>query len=170
MLCLILIIAHLIGQPLTPIDQESTVRFSIKNFGVTTTGIFTGLTGTIDWEGDQPTHVNLSVDARTIDTGVGLRDNHLRKEKYFDVEHHPRIQFTATHLAREGDQWIATGSMTIKGVTREIKIPFTFQRAGNKVVFSGKFRLNRRDFDVGEGSISLADELVVDFRITTAIK
>jgi polyisoprenoid-binding protein YceI len=88
------------GQNYTPTDAGSKVRFVIKNFGINTGGTFEGLTGTIIFD---PANLagasfNVSVDAKTVDTDLEARDNHLRKEEYFDVEKYPKLSFRSTKI------------------------------------------------------------------------
>jgi polyisoprenoid-binding protein YceI len=151
----------------TPVDEQSEIKFSIKNFGVATTGTFTGLQGLVEVDTQGAlTRVQLHVDASTVNTGIGLRDNHLRKEKYFDVKNYPKIQFISSQVIKEGNQWMATGKITIKKTTKEIRVPFSSELRNSNLIVTGKFSLNRRDFNVGDGSLSLADELEVNFKIT----
>src|SRR5436190_21818451 len=86
------------GQNYTPTDAGSKVRFVIKNFGINTGGTFEGLTGTVIFD---PANLagasfNVTVDAKTVNTDVEARDNHLRKEEYFDVEKYPKLSFRST--------------------------------------------------------------------------
>ncbi|MCI0751500.1 MAG: YceI family protein, partial [Flammeovirgaceae bacterium] len=85
----------------TPSDKNSTIQFTIRNFGVNTEGTFTGLKGKVQFNPDQDGNfAELTVDTKTVNTGINLRDNHLRKEKYFDVTTYPLIKFTSTSLKK----------------------------------------------------------------------
>jgi polyisoprenoid-binding protein YceI len=57
------------------------------------------------------------------------------------------------------------GTITIKGVSKEIRFPFTQKPKNGGYLFEGEFKLNRLDFGVGEKSFSLADELTVELSI-----
>jgi polyisoprenoid-binding protein YceI len=65
-----------------------------------------------------------------------------------------------------------TGPLSIKGVTREIKVPFTVKQEGGVRVFEGEFPIRRLDFKVGEGAWAdtgtVADEVRVRLRLVTA--
>ncbi|HET6722650.1 MAG TPA: YceI family protein, partial [Chitinophagaceae bacterium] len=76
------------GQTYTPTDDGSKVRFVIKNFGINTGGTFDGLSGSITFDRSSlaSASFNVSVEAKTVDTDIEARDNHLRKAEYFDVE------------------------------------------------------------------------------------
>lgn len=110
---------------------------------------------------------SVSVDARTVNTGNSLRDNHLKKEEYLDVKNYPRIKFVSKRVIKSDtpNTWIMTGEMTIKNVTKEISFPFSVSRNNERDNFKGEFRINRRDFGVGGKSFSMADELRVMLNI-----
>jgi polyisoprenoid-binding protein YceI len=38
-------------------------------------------------------HIDVDIDASSVDTAMAVRDDHLRSEEFFDVERHPKISF-----------------------------------------------------------------------------
>ena len=157
------------GQNYTPTDAGSKVRFVIKNFGINTGGTFEGLAGSVVFD---PANLagasfNVSVDAKTVDTDMEARDNHLRKEEYFDVEKYPKLSFRSTKITttnKEGYLFIF-GVITIKNISKEISFPFKQTSKDGGILFDGEFKLNRLDFGVGGKSFSMSDELNVELSI-----
>ncbi len=151
-----------------PIDIGSSVQFKIKNFGINTNGMFTGLQGNIRFDMD---HLNdaifdVSIDASTINTDNKLRDNHLRGSSFFDIEKYPSIHFVSTKVApatKSGLLFIF-GKITIKNQTKDISFPFTVKAINEGYLFKGTFNLNRKDFGVG-GSSVISDNLEVQLSI-----
>jgi polyisoprenoid-binding protein YceI len=163
-LILLVLVHTLSAQNFKPSGTESKVTFKIKNFGSTVDGSFSGLKGSVvfDEANLSTAQIDLTVDAATIDTGIGMRDNHLRKKDYFNVTEYPAIRFVSTKLTSSNSgTGLATGKLTIKNVTREIAVPFTYAQSNNQLKLKGEFKINRRDFGVGGSSISMADELKV---------
>lgn len=148
---------------LKPVDADDSVTFVIKNFGINTKGSFKGLKGSIKWDAANLSNssFNVSVDANTINTGIDMRDNDLRKENYFNVEKYPTINFVSTAVSATN----VTGNITIKGITKQINIPYTVKSSGNGYLFEGKFSLNRRDFNVGGSSFTLSNNLEVQLKV-----
>lgn len=148
-----------------PVEEKSTVKFKIKNFGFNTvTGSFKGIQGTIRFlpENLAASAMDVTVDAKTVNTGINLRDNHLRKEEYFDVKKHPLIRFVSVRItpsSKTGTLFMF-GKLTIKNVTRDISFPFTATEQDGGYLFNGEFKINRIDFGVGESS-SVSDNLTV---------
>jgi polyisoprenoid-binding protein YceI len=156
------------GQQYKPGDQGSSVKFRIKNFGFNSEGSFTGLQGHIGFD---PQHLSgatfeVSIDAASINTDNNMRDNHLRKEEYFDVQNHPRISLVSTAVKAGGNtgSYTMTGRLTIKETSKEISFPFTASQQDSGWLFKGEFTINRKDFKVG-GSSTLSNSLTVQLSV-----
>ena len=164
----VLLNAGLMAQKMKPVDEGSSVKFTIKNFGVNVGGNFKGMNGDINFDPNllQASTFNVSIDAGTINTGIELRDEHLRKE-FFDVQTYPRIRFVSTQVekGRKDGTYQVTGHLTIKDVTKEISFPFTISTKENGYQFEGEFKINRRDFNVGGGSLTLSDNATVNLSV-----
>ena len=157
------------SQTYTPTDAGSKVRFVIKNFGISTGGTFDGLAGNITFDpvNLNSANFNVSVDAKSVDTDMEARDNHLRKEEYFDVEKYPKLSFRSTKVTTTNKEGylIMVGIITIKNVSKEVSFPFTQKSQNGGILFEGEFKLNRRDFGVGGKSFSMSDDLNVELSI-----
>ncbi|HEX3384963.1 MAG TPA: YceI family protein, partial [Mucilaginibacter sp.] len=83
-----------------PVDQGSSVQFTIQNFGFDVNGTFKGLHGTIVFDSKKPedAHFDVELDANSVNTDNSIRDNHLRDENYFDVKKHPTIQLESIKI------------------------------------------------------------------------
>jgi len=154
---------------LTPTDEGSKVHFVIKNFGIKTGGDFSGLKGTMKFDPKNLSvwSFDVTVESSTIDTDNGTRDGHLKKSEYFDAAKYPTIRMVSTKLV-PGDKpgwYIFNGNLTIKDVTKPIKFPFKVNTSKDGYIFTGEFDMNRRDFNVGGSSVSMADNLKVSLSI-----
>lgn len=156
------------AQNFAPVDTASGVSFKIKNLGFNTTGSFSGLAGVITFDPANPggCSFDVSIDAKTINTGNDMRDNHLRAEDYFDVKNYPQIRFLSDKVSstKKNGTLFVSGKLTMKGITREVSFPFTAQPIENGYLFNGEFSINRRDFKVGGGS-TLSDHLTVLLKV-----
>lgn len=154
---------------MTPVEAESKVDFKIRNLGIKVGGSFTGLQGSVVFNpGDlMKTVINMSVDATTINTGIGARDKHLRKEDYFGVDQFKKISFISSSVVNgsKTGTYIVYGNLTIKKTTKRVGIPFTTAKKANGFLFEGSFELNRRDFEVGGNSFSLSDDVTINLSV-----
>ncbi|MCZ6760683.1 MAG: YceI family protein [Gemmatimonadetes bacterium] len=148
--------------------ESASVTFEIKNAGLRVHGSFTGLEADVRFDPEYPERsaILASIDASTVDTGIGLRNKHLRKREYFHVDQYPRIRMESVRMEkRESDTYSGTFLLDLKGIQREVTVPFTFTPHGQGSTFMGSFMINRLDFGVGESSIILADDITVRLTI-----
>jgi len=156
------------GHRYTPANTGSSVTFEIKNLGFNTKGSFSGLEGKIifDPKDAAKASIDVSLDATTISTDNTMRDDHLKKETYFDVENHPRIRFVSTSVlpADKSGHYTVAGKLTIKNTTKEISFAFLATPVGDDFIFSGQFKIDRKDFGIG-GSSTLSNNLTVSLSV-----
>lgn len=172
--CLIifLLFASLYGKAQTyqPVDNGSTVKFVIDNLGFGVGGSFTGLTGSILFNKDNPaaSSFSVSINAATVNTGNNTRDKHLRGEDYFNVTKYAAIKIISTKIAKSTTPgfFIFFGKLTIKDKTMDISFPFKVSSEQNGERFVGEFKIKRRDFGVG-GRSTVSNELVVKLNVLT---
>ena len=170
---IVLIIAGhcLYAQTYTAADAGSEVKFSIKNFGLSVAGSFTGLEGKIIFNPANAASAtfNVSVATSSVNTGNSSRDKHLKKEDYFDATNHSKLTFVSSKVGGTAGAYTMEGLLTIKGVSKKISFPFTATPNSVGCIFKGQFKINRRDFNVGGSSWVLSDELIVSLNVS-AIK
>ena len=159
---------------------HSTVSFTAKHMMITKTrGIFTGVTGTIDFDEANPaaSSVSVTIAAASIDTGMEPRDNHLRSADFLDAESFPTLTFVSTSIEPKGDRWAITGDLSIRGVTRSVVLDTEFlgvvkamdgrRHAG----FEATTKIKRSDFgltwNVGleTGGWLVSDEIAIELEV-----
>ncbi|MEO1451659.1 MAG: YceI family protein [Bacteroidota bacterium] len=156
-------LALLIQNPWQIQADQVAVDFKIKNAGLNVEGHFGDFRGNIVFDPAAPENGQIfaSVGTSTIDTGIGMRDRHLKKDDYFHAEKYPRLTFTSTAIRKSDDGYIAVGTLDIKGTQKEVEVPFTFENN----VFQGELSLNRRDYGVGGKSLTLSNSVFISIRI-----
>jgi len=152
--------------------SESSIRFDIKNAGISVEGSFTGLTGSIDFDPANYTKakVELNLPSTTINTGIASRDNHLKKAEYFDVAKFPNITMKSKFFGKGSEDGAFRGYfvLTLKGVSKDITLPFTCIKEGNNYRIKGDFTINRRDFGIGGKSLIMGDEVNIHINLLLA--
>lgn len=81
-----------------------------------------------------------TIKTASIDTGIERRDAHLRTADFFDAEKFPEITFKSSRVEKKGRGFIAYGTFTMHGVSKEIALPFTINGV-NRDEKSGKTTL-----------------------------
>lgn len=148
----------------------ASVSFKIKHFGIVVKGTFKGFMGTIQFDPNDLMNSSLSasVDAATLDTDNGLRNNHLKdKAEYFNVEKYPVIKMRTTKIVKEEENFIGYFDLTMKGKTKNVKIPLLFSPEGEKATFQGAAVINRRDWGIGGRSLGMGNEVTFTIVVNT---
>jgi polyisoprenoid-binding protein YceI len=143
------------------------VSFKIKNAGVSVTGRFSGLNTKLVFSPDKLSSSSLSgsLEVGTIKTGIDKRDEDLKADKYFDAAKYKIIEMKSTKLSKKGDKYVGTFSVTMKGVTKQVEVPFEFIQKGQDAEFKGTFSINRRDYGVGGKTLTMSDDANVTIDI-----
>ena len=138
------------------IDPAHTqAEFSVKHLMIATVrGHFGNVTGSVTVQNDDPTtaKVDVTIDAKSIDTRDEKRDAHLRSPDFINVDKYPVITFKSTRVERGGAGLRVTGDLTIAGVTRPVTLDVEDQgRAkdpwGNeKAAYSATTKIKRSEF------------------------
>jgi polyisoprenoid-binding protein YceI len=99
--------------------------------------------------------VEATIEVAAINTRDAKRDEHLRSPDFFDVAKFPNITFKSTKVEKAGAGLKVTGTLTIRGVSKEVALsvdgpaPAVKDPWGNtKSGFTATVKLNRKDFGV----------------------
>jgi polyisoprenoid-binding protein YceI len=139
-------------------------------------------TATLDPANPANSSARLKITAASIDTRNAQRDEHLRSNDFLAMEEYPQISFVSTGVRQvDEDTFELAGGLTVKGVTKTITIPFTFEGAardpfGNlRVGFEGAVTISRKDYGITwnaaleTGGVLVGDKVVLEFDVS-AIK
>ena len=164
---------------------HSDVSFQIRHFASKVRGRFTDFGGTIlaDTSKPETSSVVFTIKSPSIDTGNPDRDNHLRTGDFFDAAKFPEITFKSTKITPAGkDKFDVTGTLTMRGVTKEITIPVVYlgsvkDPGGNeRASFELATKLNRKEYGINwnkaldQGGFMLSDDVDVTIALETVKK
>ncbi|MFG1902200.1 YceI family protein [Micromonospora carbonacea] len=97
--------------------------------------------------------VSATIQAASISTAQADRDAHLRSPEFLDVEAFPTLEYRSTGVkSRDGNEFVLTGELTIKGVTRAVELEVEFEGVGRSPFgqdifgFSASTEIDREDF------------------------
>lgn len=103
--------------------SHSSIQFAVKHLGISTVrGTFPAFTGTITETNGEIEGAQVTIDMAALTTGSEQRDTHLRSADFFDVENFPQAAFTLTKATRNGAELTAEGELTLRGVTKPVKL------------------------------------------------
>lgn len=157
------------------LSEKSRIVFLVDLYGSAMEGVFPDFNGEIFFDPDDLTSSSAKIEIKILSakTGDDSRDSELQKPVFFNTAEFPKAIFEARtfeHLG--GNEYQAFGDLSIKGVSKNILLPFTLaidEKADPKTAkMNASLSLNRLDFSIGEGEWESGDTLghEVDIQIT----
>jgi polyisoprenoid-binding protein YceI len=160
--------------------SHSSILFAVKHMVIAKVkGEFTEYSGTISYDQADISKSNVEVTIKTasIDTKDEKRDDHLRNPDFFDAEKFPEITFKSKTIKKSEEGFVATGDLTMRGVTKEIEIPFeitgviTDPWGNTRMGVSAELELNRQDYGISwsksldTGGLVVGDDVDIEIEI-----
>lgn len=141
------------------ISENHSIKFSTKKAD----GDFKDFTGDIQFDKDnlQNSKFDVQVDVNSIRTGNFLKNKHAKGKNWFNSKEYPTIKFTSKSFAATATGYEVTGTLDLRGIQKDITIPFTFSNN----TFKGNFTVDRSEFKVGKTtgmSKSVGNEIKID--------
>ncbi|HEX3073870.1 MAG TPA: YceI family protein [Ignavibacteriales bacterium] len=157
----LILIALVYAAPLlaTEYNVDKSKKNSVKFISDAPIEDFEGVTDNIDgyliYEGEDVANgssLYFETDLRTIDTGIGLRNRHMR-ENYLETDKYPMAQYkgkiTKAVKKPNGEYEVETdGEMTIHGVTRNMKSKGTIINQGDGLKIRTNFPIKLSDYKI----------------------
>ena len=117
--------------------------------------------------------VVVTIDAKSVNTGYALFNEHIQAADYFDTANHPTITFKSEKMAFRGDQPVSVvGDLTIKGVTKPVTLTIThFQCQPHPMLkveacgANATTQIKRSDFNMGKNAPYVSDEVTLTLAI-----
>ena len=115
--------------------------------------------------------IELTAEAKTVNTYLSMRDDHLRSADFFDVEKHPTITFKSTSVKKaKGNNYVIKGDFTMHGVTKTVVLAgvhngTTKNRAGADLAglkISGMIKRSEYGVGVTMPNTVVADEIYLN--------
>lgn len=153
---------------------HSRVGFRVKHLGISNVdGTFGDVVGTITSGGDLASlQTEVTIQAASIDTQNGQRDDHLRSPDFFDAAQHPTLAFTSTGVEPlGGSRFRMTGDLTMHGVTKPVTLEGEYAgsapdgQGNRKIAFTAEGNINRSEWGltwnkpIETGGVVVSDEV-----------
>jgi cytochrome b561/polyisoprenoid-binding protein YceI len=150
--------------------QDGTLNISVTQMGSTVEGSFADWTANIAYSQTPDAngkHGEVEVTVAIPSLTLGSVTDQAMGPDFFNAENHPTATFTADILAENGDH-IALGTLSIKGSTVPVEMPFSLSIDDGTAAAEGSLSVDRRDFQIGMGTDegSLAFAVDISFALT----
>ncbi len=152
--------------------RQSTLTFVATQAGAKFEGVFEKFTADIQFDPENPTagRFDVAIDLRSVNSRDRERDDIIRGPDLFHTAQWPAARYIAEGFSAAGaGKFSGRGQLTLRNVTREVPLEFTFERQPDGAWLKGEARLKRLDFGVGQGEWKdttwVGDEVGVRFAL-----
>ena len=154
---------------------RSSVSATFKQMGVPVEGTFRKVAGQVVYDRAAPDNAQarVEIDVASFDLGDAQYNAEVRKADWFDTARFPTATFATSAVKPLGaDRFEASGKLTIKGRSVDVKLPVQYRVDGAAGVFEGSLPIRRLAFGIGDGEWKdtglVADEVIVKFKLGVA--
>ena len=163
--------AHYVLDP-----AKSSLEFTFLQEGAWNKGRFRHFTVSFDFSPENlaASRLDVIVEMGSVDTGDQERDEAVRGGDLLAVAKFLQAHFAASQINKTAAGYEAVGKLTIRGVTQDIRVPFSFRTAteGGATVgyMSGKTSLRRLEYGVGQGDWKATDQVGNEVGVAFALR
>lgn len=155
---------------------HSSIKFTVRHLFASITGAFDSFEGKLRFN---PRHLaessaNFTIQVASINTNNKLRDRHLLSKTFFYAKKYPSIKFQSKKfIHKHKNHYEIEGKLTIRNITKTIKLPFTFLAAqhnsSHQAHIKSKITISRKAYNVGLGSWAantiVSDDVVIQIAL-----
>ena len=152
----------------TVVHEESRLGFTATQTGSEFRGRFEQFEADMTFHADDldASRFDVAVDVTSVNTGSGDRDSTLADQAWFWFSKFPQAHFETRRIEHRGDdRYAAVADLTIKSITHEVTLPFTWKRRGEEAriegsvtaIMEGGLTMDRTRWNVGTGEWSSGD-------------
>lgn len=159
---------------------HTLVEFSARHLMISNVkGTLGNASGTVDFDIDQPNaaFVDVTIDVNSLTTHNQQRDRDLKGSEFLDTDKYPTITFRSTKVEKTGEtDFVITGDLTIHGITQTTVLQAEYQGeskdhfGNNRVGFSAKANINRKDFGLTLNMILESGVVVIGDKISITLE
>lgn len=115
---------------------------------------------------------DVRIDMSSVDSDSPDRDEGMKQAEWFAVDQYPEAVFHAERFEHLADNhYKAVGELTVKGNSRDIEVPFTWEpQAGGGAWLTAHASLQRGDFDIGSGEWAEDDTIGFDVSVDARLQ
>lgn len=144
------------------IEQDHSIQFNTKKVK----GEFKTFSGDIQFDNNNldNSYFDVIIDVNSIKTGNFLKNKHAKGKDWFNTKEFPTINFSSKSIKKSASGYMVNGTLEMRGVQKEIEIPFTF----SDNVFKGSLTVNRTDYAIGKTtgmSKKVGHEITIDIAV-----
>ena len=137
--------------------DETSVEFAVKTFWglMIVHGRFDRFDGSYE-VGPGGTAIELTIDADSLDTGLAIRDRHLRSTDFFDVVEHPQVRFTSTRVHHVTSELLhIVGHLEAAGKVAPLEVAATVRQLDDALEVEATTTVDPRRLGMSSGLLGM---------------
>jgi polyisoprenoid-binding protein YceI len=131
-------------------------------------GVFKEFDARLRFDPDKPEagKLDVSVKVTSADMKSGDVNRAIRGPEWFDFGRFPQAEFHAEDIRRVAPgRYLARGTLSLKGMKKELEVPFTWQESGNAATMEGELNVERLQFGIGTGEWANGNTIGLGVRV-----
>jgi polyisoprenoid-binding protein YceI len=153
--------------------KQSQLTFVGTQAGAQFEGSFEKFTADIRFDAKDlaGSRFEVHIDPASVNTKDAERDGIIKGPDLFAVEQYPTATYIAERFTDRGSgQYVAAGKLTLRGVTRDVPVNFTFEAKADGAWLKGESPIRRLDFGVGQGDWRDTEAVANEVRVRFALR
>jgi len=153
---------------------KSRIAFTVEQTGKLVSGRIATWTGAIVLDpADLATaRIDIRMDMRSASAGTKDIDDVMLGPNFLDAAHTGEAHFTSTSVSHRGDDYLAQGKLTIRGVTHDVALPFSLKIQDGRATARGELTIKRLDYGVGRNEWAattyVANDVTIDITVVAS--
>ncbi|MFM9852263.1 MAG: YceI family protein [Sphingomonadaceae bacterium] len=150
----------------------SSLGFATTWSGMAVNGKFARWNADISFNPDRlaAASVAVTIDVASVSATDGQVSGALQTSDWFDVAAHPKATFVAKTISKSGaKRYIANGTLTLRGVSKPLSLPFTLTIKDNRATMTGSAQIDRLAFGVGQGEWAATGDVPASVTVTVRV-
>jgi polyisoprenoid-binding protein YceI len=136
-------------------------------------GVFKEFDTRLRFDPDKPEagKLDVTVKVTSADMRNGDVNRAIRGPEWFDYARFPQAEFHAEDIRRVAPgRYLARGVLTLKGMKKELEVPFTWQESANVATMEGDLNVERLPFGIGTGEWANGNTIGLDVRVKFSVR
>jgi len=159
--------------------DNSKLAFVVAWDGARLEGIYRRFDAKINFDVNEPASgvFDVSVEVMSAKTKSADVDEGMGGADWFDYRHHPVSGFKSSEIRSLGEnRYEAEGTLKVKGISKVIKLLFTWTQTESQAHMQGEATVKRTDFNIGSGewatdpTIGYDVKVIVDMQLDRHVK
>jgi polyisoprenoid-binding protein YceI len=146
----------------------SSLAFEFNQAGAQSSGAFRQFATELAYDEKNlaASTLKVTVQIGSLDTRDEERDASLESAELFDAAKFPTAIYTARSLDRTPAGVFAMGRLTLRGVTKDLRVPLDIRSTPQGLELSGETTIKRLDYGVGQGEWASTEWVGNDVKLT----